>query len=83
MSPWAQLAITAQATARRESRTPPVKNVGKPCAGEPQARFDGRDWKRSAGHGRSESCRGETLDRSAKTYSRTHAPASVPDPPSS
>ena len=24
----------------------PVKNVGKPCAGEPHARFDGRDWKR-------------------------------------
>ena len=21
---------------------PPVKNVGKPCAGEPHARFDGR-----------------------------------------
>ena len=26
----------------REGRTPPVKNVGKPCAGEPHARFDGR-----------------------------------------
>ena len=25
-----------------EHRTPPVKNVGKPCAGEPHARFDGR-----------------------------------------
>src|SRR4051812_22717756 len=23
-------------------RTPPVKDVGKPCAGEPHARFDGR-----------------------------------------
>jgi hypothetical protein len=22
---------------------PPVKNVGKPCAGEPHARFDGRE----------------------------------------
>ena len=26
----------------RASRTPPVKNVGKPGAGEPHARFDGR-----------------------------------------
>ena len=26
----------------RAGRTPPVKNVGKPCAGEPHARFDGR-----------------------------------------
>jgi hypothetical protein len=42
MSPGAQLAITAQAHCALESRTPPVKNVGKPCAGEPQARFDGR-----------------------------------------
>ena len=25
-----------------ERRMPPVKNVGKPCAGEPHARFDGR-----------------------------------------
>src|SRR5205085_8640535 len=24
------------------SRTPPVKDVGEPCAGEPHARFDGR-----------------------------------------
>jgi hypothetical protein len=23
-------------------RTPPVKGVGEPCAGEPHARFDGR-----------------------------------------
>src|SRR6266566_125660 len=26
----------------RAGRTPPVKNVGKPCAGEPHARFDRR-----------------------------------------
>src|SRR5947209_7063325 len=25
------------------SRTPPVKNVGEPCAGEPHARIDGRE----------------------------------------
>ena len=28
-------------------RTAPVKDVGEPCAGEPNARFDGRGWKRS------------------------------------
>jgi hypothetical protein len=27
---------------RARGRTPSVKNVGKPCAGEPHARFDGR-----------------------------------------
>lgn len=26
----------------RGNRTPTVKNVGKPCAGKPHARFDGR-----------------------------------------
>ncbi len=28
-------------------RTPTVKNVGEPCAGEPHARFDGEGWKPS------------------------------------
>ena len=27
---------------------PPVKNVGKPCAGEPHARFDGRGLETEA-----------------------------------
>jgi hypothetical protein len=33
---------------------PPVKNVGKPCAGEPHARFDGRELETERtdhGHG--------------------------------
>ena len=34
---------------------PPVKNVGKPCAGEPHARFDGRELETGrAGHGHGE-----------------------------
>src|SRR3954466_13436570 len=34
------------------SRTPPVKNVGEPCAGEPHARFDGRELETEhADHG--------------------------------
>ena len=74
----------AQAVAGLESRMPPVKNVGKPCAGEPHARFDGRGLETEASdHGRSESCRGETPGRSAKTYSRISATAPVPDPPRS
>jgi hypothetical protein len=32
----------AQPALAGSSRTPPVKNVGEPCAGEPHARFDGR-----------------------------------------
>jgi len=28
-------------------RTPAVKNVAEPCAGEPHARFDGEGWKPS------------------------------------
>jgi hypothetical protein len=33
-----------------EDRMPPVNSVGEPCAGEPHARFDGRDWKRTVPH---------------------------------
>src|SRR5687768_7444903 len=34
---------------------PPVKNVGKPCAGEPHARFDGRELETGrTGHGHGE-----------------------------
>jgi hypothetical protein len=34
---------------------PPVKNVGKPCAGEPHARFDGRELEtEQTGHGHEE-----------------------------
>ena len=38
----------------------------------------GGGWKRSAGHGRSESCPGETLDRGAKTYRRSAPPRQPP-----
>ena len=34
-------------------RTPPVKGVGEPCAGEPHARCDGGGWKRIGGAKRS------------------------------
>jgi hypothetical protein len=33
----------------RQGRTPPVKSVGKPCAGEPHARFDGRGLETDRG----------------------------------
>ena len=34
---------------------PPVKNVGKPCAGEPHARFDGRELEtEQTGYGHEE-----------------------------
>jgi hypothetical protein len=51
---------------------PPVKNVGKPCAGEPHARFDGRELETEATPAKVEAkavC-GETPGRSAQTYSR-------------
>jgi hypothetical protein len=41
----------------------------------------GGDWKRNAGHGQRESCRGETCTRSAATYSRISVAAPVLDPP--
>ena len=74
----------AQANAGLESRMPPVKNVGKPCAGEPHARFDGR----GTGNGAStkvnaEAAAGKPQAGSATTYSRTSVTAPVPDPPRS
>jgi hypothetical protein len=38
----------AQPVLAGSGRTPPVKDIGEPCAGEPHARFDGRGWKRSS-----------------------------------
>jgi hypothetical protein len=55
-----------------------VKNVGKPCKREAYARIDGGGWRRSVGHGRSESCPGETPGRSAKTYRRATPPRQSP-----
>ena len=38
----------------------------------------GGGWKRSVGHGRSESCPGETLGRGAQTYRRSAPPRQPP-----
>jgi hypothetical protein len=38
----------------------------------------GGGWRRSVGHGRSESCPGETPGRSAKTYRRATPPRQSP-----
>src|SRR6476620_4212842 len=63
----------APALSGLEPRTPPVKNVGKPCAGEPHARFDGRGLETEATPARVETkaARGETPARSVQTYRRT------------
>src|SRR3954453_1360319 len=59
------------------SRTPPVKNVGEPCAGEPHARFDGRELETEhADHGH----RGGTADRETGG-TQAPGPTSQPLPP--
>jgi hypothetical protein len=62
-----------------------VKNIGKPCAGEPHARFDGRGLETEATPATiyAKTGRGETPARSAKTYRRTLVTAPAPDPPRS
>jgi len=40
----------AQPALAGSGRTPPVKDIREPCAGEPRARFDGEGWKRSSRH---------------------------------
>ena len=47
---------------------PPVKNVGKPCAGEPHARFDGRGLETEA-----------TPAMVEATAARGETPAGAPD----
>src|SRR3954447_10672090 len=67
------------------SRIPPVNGVGKPCAGEPHARIDGRELEteRCTGHGRGE----EQPRRETAGHPRLHdlppiyATAPAPDPP--
>src|ERR1035437_10439087 len=39
---WNRRRTQAQPGLAGSGRTPPVKGVGEPCAGEPHARFDGR-----------------------------------------
>src|SRR3954454_471837 len=59
------------------SRTPPVKNVGEPCAGEPHARFDGRELETEhadQGH------RGGTAERETGG-TQAPGPTSQPLPP--
>src|SRR3954470_13534758 len=68
-----------------KSRIPPVNGVGKPCAGEPHARIDGRELKteRCTGHGRGEEQpRRETAGRPRlHDLPPIHATAPAPDPP--
>src|SRR5918994_4097579 len=67
------------------SRTPPVQNVGEPCAGEPHARFDGRELETEhPDHGH----RGGAPDRETggtqalgPTASRCHRANSRPNQP--
>jgi hypothetical protein len=55
-----------------------VKDVGKPCEGEPHARIDGGRLETERGHGRSERCPGETPGTGAETYRRTTSPRQPP-----
>ena len=67
------------------SRTPPVKGVGEPCAGEPHARFDGRELEtehltRGTGwHGRP----GNRRNRGPGTYQSATPPRQLPTQPTS
>src|SRR5947207_11162840 len=65
---------------------PAVNDVGKPCAGEPHARFDGRELETehqstvtAVGHpdGKPQELEG------CRTYGHGHVTAPVPDPPTS
>ena len=61
---------------------PPVKNVGKPCAGEPHARFDGRGLETEAIPAMvdAKATCGETPGGSAQTYSRNIRHRASPRP---
>jgi len=62
---------------------PPVKNVGKPCAGEPHARFDGRGLETEATPAMVEAkaARGETPAGALRPTAEPLATAPAPDPP--
>ncbi len=63
---------------------PPVKNVGKPCAGEPHARFDGRGLETEAIRPRlKRKLPAGNPGRSARPTAEPFATAPAPDPPSS
>lgn len=60
---------------------PPVKNVGKPCAGEPHARFDGRGLETEAIRPRSKRKLPAGKPRQERqTYSRTIRHRASPRP---
>jgi hypothetical protein len=62
---------------------PAVNDVGEPCAGEPHARFDGRELETErAGHGHEEERPDGKPDRHRGfvTYRHTTATAPAPDP---
>jgi len=64
---------------------PPVKNVGKPCAGEPHARFDGRGLETEAipAMVEAKAARGETPAGALRPTAEPLATAPAPDPPRS
>src|SRR5215212_6225351 len=67
------------------SRMPPVNGVGKPCAGEPHARIDGRELEtEQPGHGHDEERPRGKPRRSSwrRVLPPKTATAPAPDPPS-
>ena len=68
-----------------QSRTPPVKNVGKPCAGEPHARFDGRGLETEAipATVEAKAARGKPQAGAPRPTAKPIATAPAPDPPRS
>src|SRR3954454_6325855 len=74
---WHRRRTQAQPGLAGQSRTPPVKNVGEPCAGERHARFDGRELETEhADHGH----RGGTAERETGG-TQAPGPTSQPLPP--
>ena len=62
-----------------------MKNVGKPCAGEPHARFDGRGLETEAipATVEAKAARGETPAGAPRPTAEPFATAPAPDPPRS
>ena len=62
-----------------------MKNVGKPCAGEPHARFDGRGLETEAipATVEAKAARGETPAGAPRPTAEPLATAPAPDPPRS
>lgn len=64
---------------------PSVKNVGKPCAGEPHARFDGRELETEQtsrhGHGEERHCGKPCGHQGSMSYRRSTRPRQFPTLP--